>query len=389
MKFLQLKQALEARQQAGEMRSRLCIESAQGKYLQLANKQLLNFASNDYLGLANSNVAKQAIHGQLDESGFGSGASHLICGHQQAHHDLEIGLANFVERDAALTFSSGYAANLAIMQSLSKKGDLIIADKLNHASLIDGAQLSCADSVRYAHSDLLQLEQRLKQSSQNKFVVTDSIFSMDGDCARLPEIVELCEKYQAILIVDDAHGFGVLGKSGGGVTQHFGLSQQQVPVLMSTLGKALGGYGAFVSGEQSLVDYLIQFARTYIYTTAMPAIIARGNLANLNFLKMHPQLLTGLADNIQLFKQLCAQQKIPLLESDCAIQPILVGDSLRLMQLNEILVQQNILVGAIRPPSVAKNAARFRVTLTAAHQAEDIQQLVSGLAFAFSTNKTQ
>lgn len=380
MKFLEIQRQLDARKEAGLWRHRHSIASAQGPELLSGEESFLNFASNDYLGLANSANAKQATAEAIEAFGFGSGASHLICGHQLPHDNLEMALADFVGREAALTFSSGYMANLAILQSLANKGDLIIADKLNHASLIDGAKLSNAESQRYPHCDLLALENRLKKSPQNKFVVTDSVFSMDGDIAPLPAIVELCEHYNAILIVDDAHGFGVIGERGKGCIEHFGLNQTQLPILMCTLGKALGGFGAFVSGEKKLIDFLMQTARSYIYTTAMPAVVASANCANLKFLQDSPQIVRKLKQNITYFKQQCLQHGIELANSSTAIQPIFVGTNEKLIQVNTKLMQKGFLVGAIRPPTVPQNSARLRITLSVAHRQEHIDRLVVALA---------
>ena len=384
MKFLNLQQKLADRSQAGLLRQRRTIQNAQQSECVSDNVPFINFSSNDYLGLANSDAAKEALAQSAKEFGFGSGASHLICGHQTPHDELEVALAEFVERDAAVTFSTGYMANLAILQSLTVKGDLIVADKLNHASLIDGVRLSEADGVRYPHCNLTALEKRLKKSSQNTFVVTDSVFSMDGDIAPLDVIAELCNRYKAILIVDDAHGFGVLGENGRGAAEHFSLTQKQLPVLMSTLGKAIGGFGAFVSGEQELVDYLIQFARSYIYTTAMPAANAAANLANLEQLKQSPNLLQKLHQNIEYFRGECSKQDIELLASNTPIQPICIGDNQKLLQVNRELINQGILVGAIRPPTVPQNSARLRITITAAHLQKDIDRLVRSLRQAIS-----
>jgi len=380
MKFLELQKSLDERVEQGLYRHRRILNSGQKTQVIIGDESLLNFASNDYLGLASQQAVKGAISSSVDQYGFGSGASHLICGHQKPHQDLEDALAQFVNREAALTFSTGYMANLAILQSLAKKGDVIIADKLNHASLIDGARLSSAESKRYSHCDMTMLEQRLSHSKQNKFVVTDSVFSMDGDLAPLKEIVRLCEKYNAVLIVDDAHGFGVLGETGSGICEALGLTPKEVPVLMATLGKSLGGYGAFVAGEKALIDYLIQFGRSYIYTTAMPAVIASGNLTNLNYLRNNPEILLRLKKNIKYFKSQCYQNNIDLLPSDTAIQPMLVGSNEALLRLNEKLFSDGFLVGAIRPPTVAEDSARLRITVSAEHNQQQIDELVASLA---------
>jgi 8-amino-7-oxononanoate synthase len=363
----------------GLYRERAVVDSPQASHIVFNKQSMLNFSSNDYLGLANRQHAIETIKSKVNSVGFGSGASHLVSGHHQAHQQLEGELASFQNREAALTFSSGYMANLAILQSLAKKGDVIISDKLNHASLIDGSQLSNSDSVRYAHCDLASLERRLKKSARHKWVVTDSVFSMDGDIAPLDQIAGLCKKYSAHLIVDDAHGFGVLGHSGQGCCEYFNLSQGQLPVVMGTLGKALGGYGAFVSGSKVLIDYLVQTARPYIYTTAMPAIVAEANRDNLDFLSRNPQIIDRLNQNIGRFKKLIKQTSLKLLESNTAIQPIVIGNTQALIRVSQRLKDDGILVGAIRPPTVAANTDRLRITLSAAHTNDDIKKLVESL----------
>lgn len=362
-----------------QMRERLPLQSSQANQVKVKDRKYLNFSSNDYLGLANNSETIAAVKIQLDECGFGSGASHLVTGHHKIHDELEISVADFLQRDSVITFSTGYMANLSILQSLAQKGDLIIADKLNHASLIDGVKLSDAQSTRYPHCDLSVLESRLKNMSSNKWVVTDSVFSMDGDIAPLDEIAGLCKKYQANLIVDDAHGFGVLGKGGRGCVEHFGLSQSDLPVLMGTFGKALGGFGAFVSGSNKLKSYLIQFARPYIYTTALPAAVAAANYFNLGLVNSKRQLRAKLIENIDYFKRQCADKKICLLPSHTAIQPLVVGDSKKLIALDQRLKEKGILVGAIRPPTVPVNGDRLRITLSASHSFEQIDFLVEQL----------
>ena len=370
---------LAERETKSQTRERLSLQSGQANEVKIENKKFLNFSSNDYLGLANNPGTISALKEQLDESGFGSGASHLVTGHHKIHDKLEITIANFLQRDSAITFSTGYMANLSILQSLAQKGDLIIADKLNHASLIDGVKLSDAQSTRYPHCDLSALESRLKKSATDKWVVTDSVFSMDGDIAPLGEIAGLCKKYQAYLIVDDAHGFGVLGETGRGCIEHFGLTQSDLPVLMGTFGKALGGFGAFVSGSAKLISYLIQFARPYIYTTALPAGVAAANYFNLDLISRKPQLRNKLIENIQYFKRQCAHKNIYLLPSHTAIQPLVVGDSKKLVALDQKLKEKGILVGAIRPPTVPVNSDRLRITLSASHSFEQIDILVEQL----------
>ncbi|WP_196140426.1 8-amino-7-oxononanoate synthase [Aliikangiella sp. G2MR2-5] len=382
--FLNLESKLLEIEGSGLLRRRKTLSGSQGTRITIDGKSFLNFASNDYLGIAESKEARDAVTKSLHEFGFGSGASHLVVGHQSPHDNFEKAMAEFLERESTLSFSSGYMANLGILQSLATKGDVIIADKLNHASLIDGVKLSGAESKRYPHCDLDALEKRLAASGQNKFVVTDSVFSMDGDIAPLPDIVGLCQKYEAILIVDDAHGFGVLGENGRGICEHFELTQKQLPVLMTTLGKALGGNGAVVSGDKKLVDYLIQVARSYIYTTAMPASVAAGNLANLKLLMDNNERVEKLRQNISYFKMgfevRALSKRVQLMPSNTAIQPVVIGDNQKLIVLNEKLESRGILVGAIRPPTVPKNSARLRVTISSGHSQTQINELLDILA---------
>lgn len=382
MVLKRLADELKQREQDGLLRQRRLIESAQQVNLTVDGAETLNFAGNNYLGLAVNQTAQQACIDTVKEYGVGAGASHLVTGHQSPHQKFELAIAEFLQRDSALLFSSGYMANLGVLQALCRKGDLILADKLNHASLIDGARLSESESLRYLHCDLDSLQKRLSRATQNTFVVTDSVFSMDGDIAPLKEISQLCRQHRATLIVDDAHGFGILGESGRGCAEHFGLSQKELPVLISTLGKALGGYGAVVSGESVLIEYLVQTARSYIYTTAMPAPIASSNLANLTVLKTQADLRQKLCQNISQFKRLCKQNGIELMPSETPIQPVVIKSNQRLMQISEYLSQQGIVVGAIRPPTVPTNGARLRITITAAHNFEHISLVVEHLKMA-------
>jgi 8-amino-7-oxononanoate synthase len=375
----QLGTQLQLRKSDSQWRERLLLQSKQSAELMLDDSQLINFSSNDYLGLASNLSTIESVHQQLDSLGVGSGASHLVSGHHQIHQSLEIEVAEFLKRDSAVTFSTGYMANLGILQSLAKKGELIIADKLNHASLIDGAKLSNANSVRYQHCDMSALEKRLKSEAPQKWVVTDGVFSMDGDLAPLDKIAGLCQKYQANLIVDDAHGVGVVGEQGQGCAEFYNLDQNQLPVLMGTFGKALGGFGAFVTGSQQLTDYLVQFARPYIYTTAMPAILAAANLHNLRLIKNDTSLMQRLKQNITKFKLLAEQAGLNLLASDTAIQPIVIGDSDKLVELNRQLIEAGYLVGAIRPPTVPVKTDRLRITLSAQHTEKQIKGLIEQL----------
>ncbi len=386
MKFLDLDSQLKARDKSNLLREQITVCSKQSTQITVDAKNLINFASNDYLGLAATSENTQAISQTAEKFGFGSGASHLICGHQKPHQMFEESLAEFLQRESVLSFSSGYMANLGILQTLAKKGNLILADKLNHASLIDGVKLSQADSQRYLHLDMGALEKKLSRSTQNAFVVTDSVFSMDGDIAPLDVMADLCDKYNAILIVDDAHGFGVLGKNGQGAGEYFELNEKRLPVLMSSFGKALGGYGAAVSGEKKLVSYLMQTARNYIYTTATPAIIAAGNLANLQLLKSNNQLIKKLKQNTKNFQQLAKKKDLAISDFNTPIQPIIIGENERLIVVKNKLYQQGFLVGAVRPPTVAKGSARLRITISAKHTFEQIEQLINAIDLALRTS---
>lgn len=376
-----LQQDLEERKQQSLYRSRHTLQSAQSSVVTVDGRALINFSSNDYLGLANHPDIKQAFVDAVDEVGVGSGSAHLICGHSHYHHKLENALAEFTGRDRALLFSTGYMANLAIAQALSDKNTLIVQDKLNHASMIDAAKLSSAKSTRYLHSDVDSLQSRLISShADTHLVMTDSVFSMDGDIAPLPELVETCAEHQAWLMVDDAHGFGVLGETGAGSLQHFSLSQQQVPILMATLGKAFGTTGAFVAGSEALIETLIQKARTYIYTTATPPAVAAATLASLKIVRHGSALRQQLADNIHTFRSAMQQTGLQILDSETAIQGVVLGSNEATLSASRSLYEAGFLVTAIRPPTVPMHSARLRITLSASHSEGHIEGLVKALS---------
>lgn len=377
-----LHSAIEQRQREHLWRTRAHVASPQGAVITLNGKRVLNFCSNDYLGLAalgGDDLARSARTWQL-----GSGASHLVCGHSQAHHELERALAQHTGYEAALLFSTGYMANVGVQQALLARGDTALHDKLNHASLLDGAELSGAKRLRYHHNDALHLQQRLGalDGSGLALVATDSIFSMDGDLADLPTIARVCQQHDALLMVDDAHGFGVLGEQGQGARAHFGLNTQDMPLMVGTLGKALGGFGAFVAASQTMIDYLIQFARPYIYTTALPPALADAMLANLERLKQ-PERHQALERNINHFIQRAQTLALPLMPSQSPIQPLLVHDSAKALNISQALLNKGLWVSAIRPPTVPPNQARLRITLSAAHSLEQIDQLLQALAELF------
>jgi 8-amino-7-oxononanoate synthase len=380
--FASLQTALDQRASSGLLRKRRLLQSPQGAHLQIEGADVLSFCSNDYLGLANHAAVVAAFKSGLDEAGAGSGASHLITGHHLMHERLEQRLAAFVERPAALYFSSGYMANLGVVSALMSRGDAIFADRLNHASLNDAAVLSRADLLRYQHNDLEHLQRLLSQSkAKRKLVLADAVFSMDGDIAPVPQLLALCEQYDAWLMLDDAHGFGVLGEHGQGVLSHFALQSARI-IYMATLGKAAGVYGAFVAAEQLVIDYLLQHARTYIYTTATPPAMANAVLTALAVVRDDTLRRTHLHALISMLKTELSLKRWQLMPSDTAIQPLLVGSNEDASKLSEYLLTQGILVPAIRPPTVPKDTARLRISLSAAHSMADVNRLISALRTA-------
>lgn len=371
---------LAERQAQHLYRRRREVQSAQQPALNVDGKPLLGFCSNDYLGLANHPKLKEAFARAANRYGVGSGASHLVCGHSHEHHALEQELAEYTGRERALLFSAGYMANLGTIAALVESGDTVLQDKLNHASLLDGGLATGAKFSRYLHNDVVQLAKKLAAASGEKLVVTDGVFSMDGDLAPLNQIADLCEQHNAWLMVDDAHGFGVLGATGAGSAEHFGLHSEQLPVYMATLGKAIGSFGAFVAGSETLIENLIQFARPYIYTTALPPAVAAASRAALALARNEPERRQHLNQLIAHFRAGAASLGLDLMDSCTAIQPIRVGDADTALRWSLALEQLGIWVGAIRPPTVPAGSSRLRITLTAAHTAQQVDQLLDALA---------
>jgi 8-amino-7-oxononanoate synthase len=364
-------------------RYRRVLESPQGPTIQIDGRQIWTFCSNDYLGLANHPEIRAAFMQGVQEYGVGSGAAHLVTGHSRAHHALEEALAEFVRRPRALLFSTGYMANLGLISALLSRQDVIFEDRLNHASLLDGGRFAGAQFKRYRHRDCHDLERALAVSrARRKLVATDGVFSMDGDLAPLTALATIANRFDAWLMVDDAHGLGVLGEGGRGSLAHFGLEMAQVPIFVGTLGKALGTFGAFVAGEEALIETLIQQARTYIYTTAPPAAVAMATLASLRLVQTETWRRDKLARLIAQFRQGAAQLGLQLMDSHTPIQPLLVGDSETALNLSEALLAKGILITPIRPPTVAAGSARLRITLTAAHSESQVEQLLEALAKA-------
>ncbi|MCY1427033.1 8-amino-7-oxononanoate synthase [compost metagenome] len=375
-----LRARLEERRAAALYRQRPLLESPQGPEVVVDGQALLAFCNNDYLGLANHPEVIQAWRAGAERWGVGGGASHLVIGHSGPHHALEEALAELTGRPRALLFSTGYMANLGAVTALVGQGDTVLEDRLNHASLLDAGLLSGARFNRYLHNDAQSLAARLEKATGNTLVVTDGVFSMDGDLADLPALAKVARAKGAWLMVDDAHGFGPLGANGGGIVEHFGLGQDDVPVLVGTLGKAFGTAGAFVAGSDDLIESMIQFARPYIYTTSQPPALACATLKSLELLRSEHWRREHLANLIQQFRTGAAQIGLQLMDSFTPIQPILIGDSERALRLSQLLRERGLLVTAIRPPTVPAGSARLRVTLSAAHSEAQVQLLLNALA---------
>lgn len=376
-----LNESLTARKSQHLYRTRRVLSSAQKPEQEVNGRQVLSFCSNDYLGLANDPEVKSAFISATEEFGVGSGASHLVNGHSELHHQLELALAEFTGRDRAVLFSTGYMANLGAISALVGKGDTILQDRWNHASLID-AGLSCgARFKRYQHNDMSSLEQRLCGAKGGRtLIVTDGVFSMDGDLAPLDQVANLADQYNACLMVDDAHGLGVLGTAGAGCAEHFQLNQQQLPVLMGTLGKAFGTFGAFIAGSESMVETMIQQARTYIYTTALPPAVAAATLVSIERIKQDQWRRDQLLRLTERFREGASRIGFTLMPSHTPIQPILVGSERLALDLSQALEDRGLLITAIRPPTVPKGTARLRVTFSAAHSELQLERLLNGLS---------
>jgi 8-amino-7-oxononanoate synthase len=368
------------RESARLLRRLRTIEHADGPWLETDGRRLLSFCSNDYLGLAQHPQLIAAFKRVADDEGVGSTSAHLICGHRAEHAMLEEALAEWTGRERTLLFSTGYMANLGVLQALLTRGDLCVQDKLNHACLLDGAQLSGADLKRYPHADVAAAARQLAARGEaGALLATDGVFSMDGDVAPLRELAALCRREHATFMVDDAHGLGVLGEDGSGSVRAAGLGQREVPVLMATLGKALGCAGAFVAGPAALIEGLTQFARPYIYTTAMPPALAAAALTAVQLAQTESWRRDKLTALIDRFRTGAAQLGLTLSSSTSAIQPLVLGDAKAALDAAHALEQQGLLVTAIRPPTVPAGSARLRITLSAAHEEEHVDQLLDAL----------
>jgi 8-amino-7-oxononanoate synthase len=331
------------------------------------------FSSNNYLGLANHPELKRASMDAASRYGTGSGGSRLISGNMEGHRTLEKELALFKGTEKALLFSSGYHANIGTISAFAAEGDAVLSDELNHASIVDGCRLSKAEVRIYKHADMNSLNEILRRASRfrRRLIVTDSVFSMDGDIAPLPDIVDLAEKYSALVMVDDAHGTGVLGKKGKGAVEHFGL-EGRVDIQMGTLGKALGSFGAYIAGSEDLIRYLINNARSFLYTTALPPSVCASALAALKILGERPQLVSQLRNNAAYFREGMRGLGYPIPEGETAILPLILGDPSATTDMAQSLFDEGIYVQGIRSPTVPERTSRLRITLMAIHTLEQL-----------------
>lgn len=377
-----LRPALEALRAQHLYRRRRTADPVAETLVRIGGQELICFCSNDYLGLSRHPKVIEAMVDATRRYGAGSGASHLISGHGHEHQTLEEELAAFLGRERALLFSTGYMANLGTITSLLGRGGCVAQDRLNHASLIDAGLACGAKFVRYAHGDAAAAETAIAETSVRgpAAIVTDGVFSMDGDLAPLPELARAARAQQVWLIVDDAHGIGVLGRTGRGIAEHFSLGVDAIPVLIGTLGKALGSFGAFVAGDSDLCEWLVQKARTYIYTTALPPGVAAASRQSLALLSEESWRLAALRSHIAAFRNAAATLGLQLMDSMTAIQPVLLGSAERAVAAAAALERMGLMVAAIRPPSVPRGASRLRITLSAAHSAAQVERLCDCLA---------
>jgi len=375
-----LKAQLAEREQAGLYRRRQVIESPQGVEVELDGRRYLNFSSNDYLGLASHPQVIAAMAEGARQWGAGSGAAHLVSGHSLPHHALEEELAEFTARPRALLFSTGYMANLGVVSALLGRSDTVFEDRLNHASLIDAGILSRAKFIRYPHANVADLLARLTaHQSGARLVVTDGVFSMDGDLAPLPALVQACQQTDASLMVDDAHGLGTIGEQGRGSLEYFKLDSAAVPILVGTLGKAFGTFGAFVAGSDALIESLIQLARSYVYTTALPPAVAEATRASLRLLQAESWRREKLQTLVKRFRRGASELGLPLLDSFTPIQPLVLGDAARALSVSQRLRQEGFLISAIRPPTVPEGTTRLRITFSALHEEQHVDRLLEAL----------
>jgi 8-amino-7-oxononanoate synthase len=370
----------QQRSEAGLTREVKTIESPQAVVVKRGGRELINFSSNDYLGLASSDGLKMSAEAAVKKWGIGAGASHLVCGHQSPHAQLQRELAEFVGAERAIVFSTGYMANLAVPSTFLSRHDLLLQDKLNHASLIDAGLLCHASTKRYRHLDVDHASQLVTEAEQAKILVaTDGVFSMNGSVADVRALAELCGHESRLLLVDDAHGFGVLGDHGAGTLQRSNLKPGGQTLILGTLSKAVGSFGAFVAGDAIWIDHLIQHARPFIYTTALPPAIVEASRTGLRMIRDQSWRREKLIENIERFRRLAAESNVELMPSETPIQSVRYNSPGAAVRASEQLEEAGFLVVAIRPPTVPEGTSRLRITISAAHEAEQIESLVQRL----------
>jgi 8-amino-7-oxononanoate synthase len=375
--------ALAERENAGLYRRRRIVGKRSGAMIELDGRELVDFSSNDYLGFATDPRVAAVMADAARSEGAGAAAAHVVTGHHRLHDELEVALAVFTARDRALLFSTGYMANLGIAAAFAPRGALVVEDRLNHASLIDAGRSRGTRLARYDHCDAVAAAERLAVSDAPvKIVLTDGVFSMDGNIAPLSALAAACREHDAWLAVDDAHGLGVIGATGRGSVEHHGLGQAEVPVLMGTLGKAFGVFGAFVAGPEPVIETLIQHARTYTYTTALPPAVAAAALAALRLSESEPWRRDRLVALVERFRRGATECGIEVSGSCTPIQPLICGETRNALSLQATLEGRGFLVTAIRPPTVPNGSARLRITLSAAHDEAQVDGLVAALADA-------
>ncbi len=367
--------------ESGLYRELNIVEGAQGTHLKIKGKACLSFCSNNYLGLANNPLVIKAVKDAVEKYGWGTGASRLVSGNMRMHEALEGEISRFKEKEASIVFPTGYMANIGTISSLVSKGDLIICDKLNHASIIDGCRLSGAEFRVYPHCEMEKLENILKKSTKypRKLIVTDTVFSMDGDIAPLPDIVRIAHKYKAMVMVDEAHGTGVFGKKGMGVVEHFNLSKK-ISIVMGTLSKAVGSLGGYVSGDADLINFLRNKARPFMYTTALPPAVCAASIAGIKLIQKDPSLRTSLWNNVRYLKKELGLLNLNVIPSESPVIPILIGDAKKAVDVSKFLYKKGILILAIRPPTVPAKSSRLRMTVMSTHTKKDLEKLLDVLS---------
>lgn len=390
---------LSAFEESGLYRRLSLVQGAQESRVRINGRDVILLCSNNYLGLANHPKVKEAAISAIEKYGFGSGASRLVSGNMEPHRELEERLARFKNTEAALVFNSGYHANIGIISALVGRGGIIFSDKLNHASIVDACILSRAEVKRYPHCDLNALEHFLKTTSRithhapRKLIITDGVFSMDGDIAPLQDISALAYKYDCMLMVDDAHATGVLGANGKGTLEHFGIDNPN-PVLrhngtgiiqMGTLGKGLGCFGAYAAGSKKLIDYLINKARSFIYTTSLPPSVCAASIAAIDIVENEPQLRQDLWDRVKFFREGIKKASLNTMQSETQIIPVLIGEADKAVHISKNLLDKGIFVQAIRPPTVPEGTSRLRITLMANHSLDDLKYSIDSIRQAVTT----